>query len=276
MSLAICPLCAGELQAVRSSTIVTLSCPACGWNCASARRTWSRHGLEGRLFLLVGLAAVLAIHFAHLQSVSAFAIAGLGLLVGGVYCWSAWRSLRKLPERTYEPSGSPVAAFTKLIPIRTEVETRSPGVMNVVPPRHAGWTWRAWAFVALAPAWVSAVTTQVKRGRIAGIDGVVLVLFFLAVFCKLGVQAYREWKLLQLGESTPGRVIYQRQIIDGRSTSSIVFYAFVDVANRPFVGEARDSTMKIKEGDPMMVFYCSSEPNRNVVLDGKNFTIEVP
>jgi hypothetical protein len=276
MNLAICPHCAGQLQAVDSSTIVTLSCPACGWNCVSARHVWIRHRWAGRLFLLLGLVSVLAIPLVPEFSDAAPIIAAACFIVGGVTYWTARSSLRELPDKTYRPSGGPAREFTKLIPSRQEVETRFPGVLDAARPRHVQWTWRTWAWPVLILIWMMFVASQWDKGGLEWTDLLGVLAVFCAVFGKLEVQTYREWKLFILGESTPGRVICQRPVSDGRYSSSIIFYAFEDASNRPFVGEARDSAMTIKEGDPLVVFYRLSDPNRNVVLDGYDFTIVAP
>ena len=71
-------------------------------------------------------------------------------------------------------------------------------------------------------------------------------------------------------------MIFQRPIFGGRTTSSVVFYAFVDVEKWPFVGQMHDPARKIKQGDPVVVFYRLLDPNQSVVLDGYDFTLGTP
>jgi hypothetical protein len=277
VNLAICPHCASPLQPLQSASIVTLSCPVCGWNCSSARHVWKRHMLLGRLFLLFGLAILVTMIFVSVDIGTALVIAALFFVIGGVIYGTSWKALRALrppkESQKLKASGKAVEAFTKLIPRREEVEARFPGVLNVARPRPTKWTWRTWASVLLLPGWLLVVSIDHKTGRVAAIDALVGLVGFCILFGKLEVQTFKDWRLLRIGEATTGRVIAQQSIVSGRYPSSIIFYAFMDAANRPFIGEAHDPTQKIKEGEPLIVFHGLSNPNRSVVLDGYNFTM---
>jgi hypothetical protein len=274
MSLAICPQCASPLQVVRSSSIVTLSCSTCGWNRSSARHVWKQHRLVGRLFLLFGLAVPLVVHFVSGDKDTAIAVAVPLLGIGAWVYWSSAKSLHQLLMQTSNAPGNGLEAFTKIIPTRGEVEAHFPGVLKASRPRSIAWTWRTWCTAVLLPAWM--IMFPIVRQNSPG--GWVDLLIGFAVFClifgRLELHTYKEWKLLRTGESSAGRIVCQQATSNGRFVSSHIFYAFLDAANRPFIGQSNDPSRKLKEGQPVIVFYRSSDPQQTVVIDGYDFTID--
>src|ERR1700749_212236 len=105
--LAICPICSGRLQALGSDSVITLSCPAFGWNCASARRVWKRQRLLARLLLLLALAVFLPLQVLHLESRFAAPVAMVSLIFGVFIYAGVLRPLRELPQDPRERTGAP-------------------------------------------------------------------------------------------------------------------------------------------------------------------------
>jgi hypothetical protein len=212
----------------------------------------------------------------------AYVAAAAFLIMGGASYRSSWRALRKLPRSKGNLAEERAAgrltaaeAFTKLIPSREEAERRYPGVLNVAKPRKIKLTWRSYLAIVLAPFYLLFFFLDNVTRESAEFVGVVLIVA-CALFSLVAVQSSSEKQLLRLGEVTTGRIVCREVVSGGRYASSIIFYAFVDATNRPFIGEGSDGTHQMSEGDPVIVFYKPLDPTRSVVLDGCDFKIKVP
>jgi hypothetical protein len=74
-------------------------------------------------------------------------------------------------------------------------------------------------------------------------------------------------KLLSDGELAVGRAIHQETVPAGKNTWSAIFYAFADGANQGFIGNGQDSSDSLAKGAPIIVYYDSLEPDKNVAME---------
>jgi hypothetical protein len=285
MSQAICPLCGARLEPLRSTSVVTLSCSVCGWNRASARHVWKRHRLFGCLYIVLGVAMLVAIALLPTNGWNALPFGLLLLIGGGVIYGSSWRALRQLPrsnvtlaEEREEGHRTAADAFTKLIPTWEAAERRFPGVLSTARPRRIRSTWQVYLVAAVAASAVFSMWLDHLSKTGPDVVGLILLIVLCALFTGIAMRSFSERKLMRLGEVTTGRIVCQQVVSSGRYASNIVFYAFVDATNRPFIGEGSDGTFtkEMREGDPAIVFYQPLDPRRCVALNCCDLKIKLP
>lgn len=188
-------------------------------------------------------------------------------------------------------SGSPSGAcesFAKLIPSPAEAQHLFSSILNLQKPRALKWnsafTVRAvFAGTGLGVAIVlgGLAVALARNGHVvSGVSALALVIVVALFNAAPFLRDLSKWHLLQQGEVTVGRVVYQFTKTGpwsgGSGDTSRIFYAFVDKANRAFVGRGADYSNNIGEGAAVVVFYDALDPNRNVSPDCCYLTVVLP
>lgn len=286
---AVCPCCGAHIEPVVSSYKVTLSCSACGWNCAPARRAYKKELIGGALYLALAVAAFglqAALSPAHDWKDFAFVIFVVMAVVYATYRKS-WRALRTVSSSQGGGNVTQLGlrAFEKLIPSQQESTDLFGDLLNVAAPRPITWNWRVklallfgGLLLSLLLWFAPLLRNGINTDENAAIVMALLVLLWPTVILScVALPDFSKSRLLRFGDVTVGRVVWQRRIDRGRNGSvSVVFYAFVDKANRPYIGQGQDYTDNIGQGAPIVVFYDPLDPDRNIGLECCRSTIRVP
>jgi hypothetical protein len=170
------------------------------------------------------------------------------------------------------------AAFLKQLPSGAEAQYIFPKAFQVPAPRRLVWTRRmTGAVIALLATACFFVLTAVARGS-TGETRAPAILMILSgwLTLMLSIPLVTQWsnrRLLREGEVTAGRVVYQKQISSGRSTWSLILYAFADAQGCGFIGRGRDFSDSIATDAPVLVYYDRSNPAENVAAECTTFEL---
>jgi hypothetical protein len=294
MSRAVCPSCGAHLEPLRSASQLALTCSACGWNSAPARRSIENEISIGGLFLIFAVISFV-LRVLLLSRMDTFTLRFFPFLIALIVAqrvWTyrkSWKALRVLATRgdsreTTNNSRKLPDAFAKLIPSHEEAEYLFSPVLHLPKPRSIRWSWLARVSTVLLLLFTAfAIWNAVSRGSTdqQGINrkGVLLMAVLLPsmVFGLQTMAGASNRKLLRMGEVTVGRVVCQETLGEAqqRPFSSII-YAFVDGGNRPFVGQGTDLTQNLGEGAPIAIFYDPLDPSQNIALECSTSTVKLP
>ena len=120
---------------------------------------------------------------------------------------------------------------------------------------------------------ISFVTAVAFRNGISALVGVAGI---VAVSSYWLMRAYANRALLRNGELAVGRVVYQQTMPGNRyqSARSVIFYAFVDSANRGFIGQGTDLTDSLTGGAPIAVYYDRLSPSKNIAAESSRLRVK--
>jgi hypothetical protein len=289
MSIAICPHCSAPIEPLNPDSTVVLSCRACGWNCAFARRAYKNELLSrGTIFIL----ALFVFHLrsALLPSYEAPVLVAMALVVVLSAYFMSWKAFSgpqtfaaKDAYGGFGNNSNSAGSFVRLIPTGQEADELFSTISSVPKPRPIRWGGSLriavvlLSLITLLVVWIA--YSVLDQGIDAG-DARVVAVFLLClglVICIPVMPEFRRSRLLKAGEATVGRVVCKQRMVRGRRSSiSSIHYAFIDRAGQPFMGAGRDFTVKLQEGAPVVVFYAGHDPNHNVALESCRSRVKLP
>jgi hypothetical protein len=293
MSRAVCPSCGAHLEPLRSASQLALTCSACGWNSAPARRSIENEISIGGLFLI--FAVILFVLRVLLSRMDTFTLRFFPFLIALIVAeriWTyrkSWKALRVLAadgdlHETTNNSPRLPDAFAKLIPSHEEAEYLFSPVLHLPKPRSIRWSWLARVSTVLLLLFTAFAIWNVASRSSTNLQGInrgkVLLMAVLLPSMAFGLQTMAgasKRKLLRMWEVTVGRVVCQETLGEARQRPfSAIIYAFVDGGNRPFVGQGTDLTQNLGEGAPIVIFYDLLNPNQNIALECSDNVVSLP
>jgi predicted RNA-binding Zn-ribbon protein involved in translation (DUF1610 family) len=285
----ICPSCGSAIEPTTTNDGIVFTCAQCGWNNAHVRSKIRKQIIYSAAFVLIGLVLLLVGAFSGAGTGIVIYLTAMAAAVWAAISWKPWRTLQKLDATRSNqiselPSGFSCAPapFIALIPTPEEAQDLFGNVLSAARPRPLTWLWPArigvaillfclvidvWSLISIRAVskgdWTAAFTVAIFVTGIALVFGLPL----LPDLSKRG--------LIQLGEVSVGRVILQTQVGAGRNSWVSTSYAFLDAAGRGFIGQGVSYDDGLGKGAPLVVFYDSLDPNRNVAMDCSRIKVKI-